>query len=80
MSSEREYITALTLQTDGSITLEFDTLGKSAIREQVVRCRDCKHCELWHDKWTCHHFSMSSRAGWPVEPNGFCKWGERRGA
>jgi len=54
----------------------------------VVRCRDCKHCRE-HDmraygadrnQLLCHHFSMSSGAGWPVEPDGFCAWGERRDA
>lgn len=88
MSDEREYITALTVQADGSITLEFDTLGKSAVREEVVRCVDCVHCREHdmraygsdHNRLLCHHFSMSSGAGWPVEPDGFCAWGERRDA
>lgn len=51
------------------------------IKERVVRCRDCKYytdhewvvatdvehvCHFWHGEPT------------KVEPNGFCKWGERR--
>lgn len=56
------------------------------VHERIVRCRDCKHCRE-HDmrayggdcgQLLCHHFSMSSGAGWPVEPDGFCKWGERK--
>lgn len=49
--------------------------------EEVVRCRDCKHysehewiiatdvsdvCHFWHGEPT------------KVEPDGFCKWGERK--
>ena len=57
-------------------------------RDEVVRCRDCEHSSE-HDmrayggdsaQFLCHHFSMSSSAGWPVEPDGFCAWGERRDA
>ena len=48
--------------------------------EEIVRCRDCKSCKKTIYGLTCHHFSMSSGAGWPVEPDGFCAWGERRDA
>ena len=64
--------------------------GWSAVKRMgdLVRCRDCKHCRE-HDmraygadrnQLLCHHFSMSSGAGWPVEPDGYCAWGERRDA
>ena len=54
--------------------------------ECIVRCKDCKHCREHdmrayggdRDQLLCHHFSMSSGAGWPVEPDGFCKWAVRR--
>lgn len=43
-------------------------------REEIVRCRDCKHgyknvCErpIWDD---------GERACAPIEPDGFCAWGE----
>ena len=46
-------------------------------RPSVVRCRDCKHfmdktneCNL-QDDWNEFHWL-------DVEPNGYCKWGERR--
>lgn len=56
------------------------------VRERIVRCGDCKHCREHdmrayggdRDQLLCHHFSMSSGARWPVEPDGFCKWGVRR--
>jgi len=54
--------------------------------EEVVRCKDCEHCREHDmraysggcDLFLCHHFSTSSGAGWPVEPDGFCAWGKRR--
>lgn len=73
------------------IEVEYDTLNGTFTQkrhEEIVRCRDCKHCRE-HDmraygadrnQLLCHHFSMSSGAGWPVEPDGFCAWGERRDA
>ena len=54
--------------------------------EEIVRCRDCKHCRERDmrayagdaDQMVCYHFSMNDRCGWLVEPDGFCSWGERR--
>ena len=48
------------------------------VREQIVRCKDCKHYK--EHKWilvtdvsdVCEFFSD----GVKVEPNGFCAWGE----
>ena len=39
-------------------------------REEIVRCKDCKKCIT--------EFSYCDSADRPVEPDGFCKWGERR--
>ena len=41
--------------------------------ERVVRCRDCKHYTYssWH---RCDLYSIAHE----VEPDGFCKWGERK--
>ena len=39
--------------------------------DEVVRCRDCR--------WYAHLRMMCRRADFTVlEPEGFCKWGERR--
>ena len=56
-----------------------------ALHEPIVRCRDCKH---YDDVVVgCEHFSHSEydkTFGYyvdvlePVEPDGFCKWGERK--
>lgn len=42
----------------------------SQLREPIVRCRDCKKCNIG---W-CLHFNNI------VKPDGFCAWGERREA
>lgn len=48
------------------------------LREEIVRCRDCEHCNeehygAWGRVWHCERFG-------DVEPDGYCKWGERRAA
>ena len=55
------------------------------LREEIVRCCDCKHAEpddsgriyyegvLWCSE-------LGGDDSMPVEPNGFCAWGERREA
>ena len=42
------------------------------VREEIVRCRDCKFY-LEEHKW-CYHFEDSEFC---PEPDGFCAWGER---
>ncbi len=73
------------------VEVEYDTLNGTFSQkrcEEIVRCRDCEHCHEHDmraygggcDQLLCHHFSMSSGAGWPVDPDGYCAWGERRDA
>ena len=48
---------------------------KGALREKIVRCRDCKHCfETWSG-YECERFSGEYHR---AEPDGFCSWAERR--
>jgi len=49
----------------------------AAVREEIVRCRDCKHftyADATHgnDDWCAKH----EHIGWSV--NGYCAWAERR--
>lgn len=52
------------------------------VRERIVRCRDCKH--YVDHEWfiatdvsdVCHFWADGN--GVKVEPDGFCKWGERK--
>lgn len=50
------------------------------VREEIVRCRDCKHYDPHPtDGGVC--FLPDGDGGfayWEVEPDGFCKWGEKR--
>lgn len=43
------------------------------VREEIVRCRDCKRWESGDCDWN-HYYDD------PVDdqPDGFCSWGERR--
>ena len=55
-------------------------------REEIVRCRDCKHMHtvrnwLGMDVYECwlHADSETGALGKNrTEPDGFCSWGERR--
>lgn len=40
------------------------------VREQIVRCRDCKHYE-----WREHLGRSYCHGEYPTEPDGFCAWG-----
>ena len=58
-------------------------------REEIVRCRDCRHCCEdrrdtsigWVSVLVCDSEQWSTSSLIPshkVEPDGFCAWGERR--
>ena len=57
----------------------FATEQRAYRRERIVRCRDCRHAEpmplAFSDRLICAHLDDMS-----VEPDGFCAWGEERGA
>ena len=47
-------------------------------KEEIVRCRDCKFCHKnYCEKMTSPTVSPSDIFWVPVEPDGFCAWGER---
>lgn len=61
----------------------------TAPRERIVRCRDCKHGDPFCDSSSypgmidCAHFAQwdyhdDEPGVCPVEPDGFCAWGEER--
>lgn len=55
----------------------YTTEGTFGLREctgeEIVRCRDCKY--YMHSSW--HRCDLHSIAH-EVEPDGFCKWGEKK--
>lgn len=86
-----EYVCDLTGDYPGIEFGDEEYSGTCERRERVVRCRDCKHGDPFCDSSSyagmidCMHFSQwdyyNDKPGiWPVEPDGFCAWGERRGA
>lgn len=64
-----------------------ETVFGHRLREEIVRCRDCKHMHTvrsWLgmdvDECWLHADPESGALGKePTEPDGFCAWGERRG-
>lgn len=51
--------------------------GAGFAREEIVRCRDCKHHDhgrCWSDQWS----TASLMPAYRVMPDGFCAWGERK--
>lgn len=61
---------------------EMRNAPNQAQREEIVRCRDCKHYDPHPtDSGVCFlPDGDGDFARWEVEPDGFCKWGERRDA
>ena len=52
------------------------------VREEIVRCRDCKHYGSYNGSWCCRTYEPVPGGTCDyqtVEPDGFCAWGERRG-
>lgn len=45
----------------------------SSIHEEIVRCRDCAYYEDYIGRCVRRYHPMA------VTPDGFCKWGERKG-
>ena len=69
--------TRLTVKTDGD-ACEF-TLPSWTQKEEIVRCRDCRHYELHPGGIdACNREHEESDWYMIVEPGGFCSWGERK--
>ena len=77
-----EYIFEGVILPEGAVKGE----GVLVKREEIVRCRDCKHMHTvrsWLgmdvDECWLHADPESGALGKePTEPDGFCAWGERR--
>lgn len=77
-----EYI--VNLHGELGMALAVACAGAGFAREEIVRCRDCKHAfkaDLSGNWYECMKpDGDGDYARWDVEPGGFCKWGERRQA
>lgn len=79
-----EYI--VNLNGELGMALAFACAGAGFVREELARCRDCKHYRFKdrshifnddrHNDSYCLRFVDGKRM--EVEPDGFCAWGERR--
>lgn len=89
-----EYVCEMTDDYPGVPYGSDEYSGTVERRERVVRCRDCKFCDVVPDGSTCfcRHFYDKPDWGLPApytgsEPaemlevsfDGFCAWGERKG-
>lgn len=68
---------------DWDENLVIDTFSKNSLREEIVRCRDCKHyyeADNYHPQgnYTSHCCKYFDTYNDEVAPDGFCAWGERR--
>lgn len=58
---------------DWDENLVIDTFSKNSLREEIVRCRDCKYApflKYGNDECVMHLQK--------TKPDNFCAWGERR--
>ena len=57
--------------------LKLRDLMHARMREEIVRCRDCKDYRA--NDATCHSWQWHNLdAAIEIEPHGFCAWGERK--
>lgn len=73
-----------TVERDGSLGVVVDgsmvITGVTAQREEIVRCRDCvNYCPAEDDDHE-DGCALAYAYLFKTSPDGFCAWGERRGA
>ena len=82
-ADRRAIATALKMIHDADFTpgvYEHSVYGKAALllekdAVEVVRCRECKHCDP--ENYHCDH-PMGTAAPLKRKPDGFCSYGERK--
>lgn len=53
-------------------------LPTGEIREEIVRCRDCKYCREDDSVYVCDQLDFTIDYNNGKLPDGFCYWGERK--
>ena len=71
MGEHREFIGSYEKMGDGVWSID-DQIADTS--QEVVRCKDCTH---WTEDEAEYYHYCGEWCG-QVEPDGFCKWGERR--
>ena len=67
---EEEYICKRIEIWDGVYTID-------RTETRIVRCKDCKYFGYLGDEMCYLPNGDGGFAGWKVDPEGFCAWGER---
>ena len=72
-----EYIVELDSKHSVALKIAFaeEMRGGDFVRGEIVRCRDCAYYE---DTGNCTLHYLADGCLGEVEPDGFCKWGERK--
>ena len=65
-----------TVESKGKLFIAWQERLSDAIREEIVRCRDCRAMRVKYGN-TGIECWMNGEP-FTVEPNGFCAWGKRR--
>lgn len=73
--SKREYIYAIGEKFVESPFGVSTSLDMTITREEIIRCRDCKHSIFGGGR--CRHWAYDGEDAW-VEPDGFCAWAVRK--
>lgn len=50
----------------------------NGLKEEIVRCKDCKEFDYIQDDRGIIHFCKRGGVMRMADPEGFCSWGERR--
>lgn len=80
MSDTREYVGCKSIEIEN-----YDGNGNNLYNmwltdEEIVRCRDCKHCEIEEVDYGMGEVRNELECyltGLETKPNGFCSWGVR---
>lgn len=81
MSNTREYVGCKSIEIEN-----YDGNGNNLYNmwltdEEIVRCRDCKHCEVEEVDYGMGEIRNEHEcliSGLSVNQDSFCSWGERR--
>ena len=66
---------------EGSEFMQAYEMAMDALKNEPVRCKDCKHWKLidgLNPHWECQIFFGLHEHGYPTNADDFCSYGERR--
>ena len=81
MSCIREYVGCKSIEAVNYDGKGNDLCNMWVTDEEIVRCRDCKHCEVEEVDYGMGEIRNEHEcliSGLSVNPDSFCSWGERR--